>query len=283
MIRAPQLQDLATVICTLRFRAAAINSASSPYLKVGFFISSLPWETRHYGWWMDCVSGLLGKLCLLPSGFAILDRGPSLVGALKTGNLSGCHVFHPVLIYACLREEEKVFCLSNHLLCMLLLLNLFSLVTVVKVCTPLSIMHWVNWMLVHTLSFCKKGAQCSEVSKGNSRKRLKTIFFLKQLNKQKKDFHLKLAIPTTDTAHANMPILTLRPEPTGRLWTHYTNPAWYKRGQCVTGATSVPRVFPWRSEQAVILWSTCGTSGMQNISGQQRFWKHRDVSSHSGT
>lgn len=80
-------------------------------------------------------------LCLLPSGFVILDHGPSLVGALKMGNLSSCHVFHTVLSYVCLREEGKVFCLSNNLLCTLLLLNLFSLVTVVKVCTPSSIMH----------------------------------------------------------------------------------------------------------------------------------------------
>lgn len=119
------------------------------------------------------MSGLLeSHLCLLTSGFVVLDCGPSLVSALEMGNLSPCHVFHPVVIYSCLEEERKVFCLSNHLLCKLLLLNLFSLVTVVQVCAPLSIMHWVNW--VHSPSFCP---QYSPLSKGNSTKILKIIFF----------------------------------------------------------------------------------------------------------
>lgn len=48
-------------------------------------------------------------LSLLTSGFVALDRGPGLVSALEMGNLSPCHVFHPVLIYSCLREEGKGF------------------------------------------------------------------------------------------------------------------------------------------------------------------------------
>lgn len=83
---------------------------------------------------------MLGKLFVSAAlGFVILDHRLSLVGALKMGNLSSCHVFHTVLIYSCLREEGKVFYLSNHLLCMFLLLNLFSLVAVVKVCPSSSV------------------------------------------------------------------------------------------------------------------------------------------------
>lgn len=145
----PQVQEHDPVICTVGFTAAAINSALSPYLEVGFLISSLPWETRQHGWWIDCVSGWLGKLFVSPA-FRVCCTGPWAEpgGALKMGNLSSCHVFHTVLIYTCLRAERKVFCLSNHLLCTLLLLSLFSLVTMVKVCPPLSIVHWVNWVLL---------------------------------------------------------------------------------------------------------------------------------------
>lgn len=172
----------------------------------------------------DCCENYL---CLLPLGFATLDHGPSPVGALKIGNLSSCHVFHTVLIYSCLREGGKVFCLSNHLLCMLLLLNLFSLVTLVKVCTPLSIMHWVNWMLIHTLSFQKEGAWCYADSRKTGTKCLKTFFFFQNCLKKKKD--LKLTVLITGVPHANMPILCVQPESKSRLWTQYRNTAWCEK------------------------------------------------------
>lgn len=164
----PKSQGCRTNTVKKGFTAAAINSALSPYLKVGFFTSSFPWKTRRMDRLCIRIAG-----CLLTSGFVALDCGPSLVSALEMGNLSPCHVFHPVLIYSYLGEEGKVFCLSNRLLCMLLPLNLFSLVTVVQVCASLSIMHGVNW--VHSPSFCP---QHSALLKGNSTKILKVFFFL---------------------------------------------------------------------------------------------------------
>lgn len=211
----------------------------------------------------DCCENYL---CLLPLGFATLDHGPSPVGALKIGNLSSCHVFHTVLIYSCLREGGKVFCLSNHLQCMLLLLNLFSLVTLVKVCTPLSIMHWVNWMLIHTLSFQKKGMQCYADSRKTGTKCLKTIFFPKLLKKKKKKKDLKLVVLITATPHANMPILSVRPEPKSRLQTQYRNTAWCEK-RSVWLEQTLAHTHPLRAGRR--LWAfdpPVVPGGMQNVS-----------------
>lgn len=166
----PKSQGCRTNTVKNGFTAAAINSALSPYLKVGFFTSSFPWKTRRMDRLCVRIAGKTICACWLQGLF--LDRGPSLVSALEMGSLSPCHIFHPVLIYSCLREEGKVSYLSSHLLCKLLPLNLFSLVTVVQVCAPLSIMHGVKWE--HSPSFC---LQCSALSKGNSTKILNILFF----------------------------------------------------------------------------------------------------------
>lgn len=206
----------------------------------------------------DCCENYL---CLLPLGFATLDHGPSPVGALKIGNLSSCHVFHTVLIYSCLREGGKVFCLSNHLQCMLLLLNLFSLVTLVKVCTPLSIMHWVNWMLIHTLSFQKRGMQCYADSRKTGTKCLKTIFFPKSLKKKKK----KERPETCSSYHSHSPCKHAYFVCMTRAKEQTANPVqkhslmW--KEERVVGADSGPHTSPQRWKKAVSIWSTCGTWG----------------------